>query len=134
MKIKNLNCGYLQSYFLLENGQILKCGNLMDSLVNIRQLNLYRLMPVLLTAIQRFAFLGKTLSFKAGHEKLTAINMDLLLNKVVPKDIEFGLSRIFFKDQNNVFYGIGENYFGQLATKNNLTLEQTFRQIENPNN
>lgn len=39
----------------------------MDSLVNIRQLNLYRLAPMLLKSIQRFAFLGKTLSFKAGH-------------------------------------------------------------------
>ena len=39
----------------------------MDSLVNIRQLNLYRLMPIVLNAIQKFAFLGKTLSFKAGH-------------------------------------------------------------------
>lgn len=48
--------------------------------------------------------------------------MELLMNNVKPLDIEFGLSRIFFKDQNNKYYGIGENYFGQLATKNNLTL------------
>lgn len=65
--IKNLNCGYLQTYYLLENGQILKTGNIMDSLVNIRQLNLYRLAPFLLNILQKFAFLGKTLSFKGGH-------------------------------------------------------------------
>ena len=39
----------------------------MDSLVNIRQLNLYRLAPSLFNMIQKFNFLGKTLSFKAGH-------------------------------------------------------------------
>jgi hypothetical protein len=74
MPITNLNCGYLQSYYLLSNGQILKIGNLMDSLVNIRQLNLYKVAPFLLRAVQRFSFLGKTLSFKGGHQKLTTIN------------------------------------------------------------
>lgn len=39
----------------------------MDSLVNIRQLNLYRLAPMFFNIIQKFSFLGKTLSFKAGH-------------------------------------------------------------------
>jgi len=29
---------------------------------------------------------------------------------------------MFFKDKNNIFYAIGENYFGQLATRNNITL------------
>ena len=29
---------------------------------------------------------------------------------------------------------IGENYFGQLGTRDNLTLDQTFRKIEPPKN
>jgi hypothetical protein len=39
----------------------------MDSLVNIRQINLYRLAPFLLKALQKLSFLGKTLSFKGGN-------------------------------------------------------------------
>jgi hypothetical protein len=39
----------------------------MDALVNIRQINFYRLFPSLLRIFQKMPFLGKTLSFKGGH-------------------------------------------------------------------
>jgi hypothetical protein len=47
----------------------------MDVLVNIRQLNLYRLLPSAIGIVQKIPFMGKTLSFKAGHANLTTINM-----------------------------------------------------------
>lgn len=49
----------------------------MDVLVNIRQLNLYRLFPSVIGIFQKIPFLGKTLSFRAGHSNLTTINMEL---------------------------------------------------------
>jgi hypothetical protein len=69
----------------------------MDALVNVRQINLYRFLPSIISLFQKFSFLGKTLSFKGGHEKLTTLNMDLLLKGIKP-NAEFGLSRIFVTD------------------------------------
>ena len=49
----------------------------MDILVNVRQLNLYRLLPSVIGIFQKIPILGKTLSFKAGHDHLTTINSEL---------------------------------------------------------
>ena len=56
----------------------------MDALVNVRQINLYRFLPSILHTFQKLVFLGKTLSFKGGHEKLTTLNMDLLSQGIIP--------------------------------------------------
>jgi hypothetical protein len=43
--VKALGCGYLQSYYLLKGGQLIKSGYEMDTLSNARILNYYRLLP-----------------------------------------------------------------------------------------
>ena len=50
--IKELGCGYLQSYFYLDDGQVLKAGYYMDTVSNVRVINFYRKMPSLITTLQ----------------------------------------------------------------------------------
>ena len=49
----------------------------MDSLTSIRIINLHRLLPRLISLMQKMPFLGKTLSFRGGDEVPTLFNGDI---------------------------------------------------------
>lgn len=86
----SLACGYLQSSFLLTDGQLVKNGSYYDTLTNVRLINFYRLFPRLFRTMQKFTFLGKLLSFRSGEDKPTLINGTELENNIFFKRAVFG--------------------------------------------
>ena len=72
--IKQLACGYLQSYYLLEEGDFVKAGYFMDSLTSVRVFNLHRLAPALIPFMQKLTFLGSLLSFRGGDPSPALFN------------------------------------------------------------
>ena len=57
-KVSNLDCGYLQSYFFLYDGYLIKRGYFMDSLTSVRVLNFYTKLPYIFKFLQVFIFLN----------------------------------------------------------------------------
>jgi hypothetical protein len=76
----------------LENGGFIKCGYFMDSLTSIRVINMHRLAPFLIPILQKFIFLGKTLSFRGGDEHPTIFNKEI---ESPFEDVVFGGCRVF---------------------------------------
>jgi hypothetical protein len=63
--------------FDAEDGSFIKSGYYMDSLTSIRVINMHRLAPFLIPILQKFIFLGKTLSFRGGDDYPTIFNKEI---------------------------------------------------------
>ena len=81
--LKQIGCGYLQSYYLLcifkinvEDGRFIKTGYYMDSLTSIRVINLHRLAPSLIPLVQSVPFFRGTLAFKGGDDRPITFNTE----------------------------------------------------------
>ena len=109
--IKELGCGYLQSYFYLDDGQVLKAGYYMDTVSNVRVINFYRKMPSLITTLQvsfliilqNYPIFGNLLSFKGGDQQLNLLNREQLEKGIFFDKAIFSHSGMHFLNDGSMY-------------------------------
>jgi hypothetical protein len=62
--VVGLGCGYLQSYYLLSDGQLIRAGYEMETLTNARILNIYRIIPFLPSCFKVLLYLDNKVNEK----------------------------------------------------------------------
>lgn len=65
-KILQLDTHFTQSYALLDDGQILHWGYILDGLTTTRTLAWYKKAPNIFKFWQKYSFFGKTLGLRLG--------------------------------------------------------------------
>lgn len=76
---------------------------------------MHRLVPYAIPLIQKLIFLGRLLSFRGGDQTPHLFNKDI---DEPFEDVVFGGCRVFGLTKRGKVYGMGENYFAQLGTRN----------------